>query len=65
MISGGSDASYKKQSVVNRRMFILSAAKLLVFGGIVTKLFSLQMHTYIMIFLIYICLNAPKKVQKL
>ena len=44
MISGGSDASYKKQSVVNRRMFILSAAKLLVFGGIVTKLFSLQIN---------------------
>ena len=44
MISGGSDTSYKKQSVVNRRMFILSAAKLLVFGGIVTKLFSLQIN---------------------
>ena len=28
MISGGSDTSYRKQSVVGRRMFILSAAKL-------------------------------------
>ena len=40
MISFGSDTSYRKQSVVNRRMFILSTAKILVFGGIVAKLFS-------------------------
>ena len=44
MISGGSDTSYRKQSVVNRRMFILSAAKFFVFGGIVAKLFSLQIN---------------------
>ncbi len=44
MISLGSDTSYKKQSVVNRRMFILSAAKILVFGGIVAQLFSLQIN---------------------
>lgn len=44
MISLGSDTSYRKQSVVNRRMFILSAAKILVFGGIVAKLFSLQIN---------------------
>ncbi len=42
MISFGSDTSYRKQSVVNRRMFILSAAKIVVFGGIIAKLFSLQ-----------------------
>tara|TARA_B100001057_G_scaffold87108_1_gene83038 strand:- start:1618 stop:3597 length:1980 start_codon:yes stop_codon:yes gene_type:complete len=42
MISGSSDTSYRKQSVVNRRMFIISAAKLIVFGGIVAQLFSLQ-----------------------
>ena len=42
MISGGSDTSYRKQSVVGRRMFILSVAKLVVFGGIITQLFSLQ-----------------------
>ncbi len=44
MISFGSDTSYRKQSVVNRRMFILSTAKFLVFGGIVAKLFSLQIN---------------------
>ena len=44
MISGGSDTSYIKQSVVNRRMFILSAAKLVVFGGIIAQLFSLQIN---------------------
>ena len=42
MISGGSDTSYRKQSVVGRRMFILSAAKIVVFGGIIAQLFSLQ-----------------------
>ena len=44
MISGGSDTSYIKQSVVNRRMFILSAAKIVVFGGIIAQLFSLQIN---------------------
>ncbi len=44
MISSSSDTSYRKQSVVNRRMFILSAAKLIVFGGIVAQLFSLQIN---------------------
>ena len=44
MISGGSDTSYRKQSVVSRRMFILSAAKLVVFGGIIAQLFSLQIN---------------------
>ena len=33
-----------KVNVVNRRMFILSAAKILVFAGIVTRLFSLQIN---------------------
>jgi len=33
-----------KVNVVNRRMFILSAAKILVFTGIVTRLFSLQIN---------------------
>ena len=44
MISGGSDTSYRKQSVVGRRMFILSAAKFVVFGGIIAQLFSLQIN---------------------
>ena len=39
MISGGSDTSYRKQSVVGRRMFILTAAKLIVFGAIIEQLF--------------------------
>jgi penicillin-binding protein 2 len=33
-----------KVNVVNRRMFILSVAKILVFTGIVTRLFSLQIN---------------------
>ena len=32
----------RKVSVINRRMFILSAAKVLVFSGIIARLFSLQ-----------------------
>ncbi len=44
MISSGTDTSYRKQSVVNRRMFILSAAKIIVFGGITAQLFSLQIN---------------------
>ena len=31
-----------KNTLINRRMFILSVAKVVVFGGILTKLFSLQ-----------------------
>ena len=42
MISGGSDGGYRKFSLVGRRMFILSAAKIIIFGGIVARLFSLQ-----------------------
>ena len=34
----------KKISIINRRMFIISAAKFLVFTGIVTRLFSLQIN---------------------
>ncbi len=43
MISSGSKG-VSKVNVVNRRMFILSAAKILVFTGIVTRLFSLQIN---------------------
>ena len=39
MISSGSKG-ISKVNVVNRSMFILSAAKILVFTGIVTRLFS-------------------------
>ena len=41
MISGG-ESTFKKISTINRRMFIFSAAKAVVFFGIVGWLFSLQ-----------------------
>ena len=41
MISG-SEPGFKKISTVNRRMFIFSAAKAIIFFGIVGRLFSLQ-----------------------
>ena len=44
MISGGGDSSFKKINTVNRRMFIFSAAKAVVFFGIVARLFSLQIN---------------------
>ena len=44
MISGDSDSSFKKLNVINRRMFIFSAAKAIVFFGIVGRLFSLQIN---------------------
>ena len=43
MISDG-DTSFKKLHTINRRMFIISAAKIVVFSGIVAKLFSLQIN---------------------
>ena len=43
MISGG-DTSFKKLNTINRRMFIFSAAKVVVFTGIVARLFSLQIN---------------------
>lgn len=41
MISGG-DLSFRKLRVINRRMFIISIAKAVVFTGIIIRLFSLQ-----------------------
>ena len=38
----GEDFSGKKQHTINRRMFIIGVAKLVVFTGIITRLFSLQ-----------------------
>ncbi len=37
-----SDSGIKKLNTINRRMFIISAAKALVFTGIIARLFSLQ-----------------------
>ena len=39
-----SGTGIRKINVINRRMFILSAAKILIFSGIVTRLFSLQIN---------------------
>ncbi len=41
MISGG-DTGFKKLSTINRRMFVFSAAKAVIFFGIIGRLFSLQ-----------------------
>ena len=43
MFSSG-DSSFKKLHTINRRMFIISAAKFLIFGGIIARLFSLQIN---------------------
>ena len=42
MISGGHDTGFNKLKTINRRMFLFSAAKAVVFFGIVGRLFSLQ-----------------------
>jgi penicillin-binding protein 2 len=39
-----SGTGIRKINVISRRMFILSAAKILIFSGIVTRLFSLQIN---------------------
>ena len=44
MISGGGDSSFKKINTINRRMFIFSVAKAVVFFGIAGRLFSLQIN---------------------
>ncbi len=38
----GQDFSGKKLQTINRRMFIISAAKIVIFTGIISRLFSLQ-----------------------
>ena len=38
------DTAFKKLNTINRRMFIISAAKAVVFAGIVARLFSLQIN---------------------
>ena len=43
MINSGS-TGIRKVNVINRRMFILSAAKVLVFSSIIARLFSLQIN---------------------
>ena len=43
MISG-IDTGYKKLHTMNRRVFLLSLAKVVLLGGIITRLFSLQIN---------------------
>ena len=38
-MNNGNDVGYKKYHTINRRMFIMSAAKLIVFTGIISRLF--------------------------
>ena len=42
--SNGGDSNFRKLKTINRRMFIFSAAKAVVFFGIVGRLFSLQIN---------------------
>ena len=44
MFSSVGDTSIKKLNTINRRMFIISAAKVVVFTGIIARLFSLQIN---------------------
>ena len=39
-----SNSGIRKTDVINRRMFIIGAAKVVVFVGIVARLFSLQIN---------------------
>jgi len=38
------DLGVKKLHIINRRMFTISAAKIIIFGGIIVRLFSLQIN---------------------
>ena len=44
MLSSVADTSIKKLNTINRRMFIISAAKVVIFTGIIARLFSLQIN---------------------
>ena len=44
MFSSVVDTSIKKLNTINRRIFIISAAKVVVFTGIIARLFSLQIN---------------------
>ena len=43
MISSG-DTSIRKSKIISRRIFIVSIAKVIVFTGIIGRLFSLQVN---------------------
>jgi len=42
MIKGNS--GIRKEDIINRRMFIIGAAKVVIFAGIIGRLFSLQIN---------------------
>ena len=42
MFGSGGDSGYKKLSTVNRRMFIMTEDKIVILGGIITRLLYLQ-----------------------
>ena len=44
MLNRTGDTSVKKLNIINRRMFIISAAKVVIFTGIIARLFSLQIN---------------------
>ena len=44
MISSGGSSTGEKLNKISRRMFILSGAKVIIFGGIIARLFSLQIN---------------------
>ena len=44
MINQGRDTGFNKSKIINRRMFIFSAVKTIIFFGIVGRLFSLQIN---------------------
>ena len=44
MLSSVGDTNIKKLNTINRRMFIISAAKVVIFTGIIVRLFSLQIN---------------------
>ncbi|MBC8305034.1 MAG: penicillin-binding protein 2 [Pelagibacterales bacterium] len=44
MLSSVGDTSIKKLNTINRRMFIISAAKVVIFTSIIARLFSLQIN---------------------
>ena len=44
MINQGRDSGFNKSKIINRRMFIFSGIKTIIFFGIIGRLFSLQIN---------------------
>ena len=41
------NSNIRKEDIINRRMFIIGAAKIIIFTGIIARLFSLQIDMII------------------